>query len=119
MFSADGRTGFSDELADVFGLTGLCGLESLECFEMCDVGATATAAADPPAFGFDVVVCRRRLTGVFSTDLKYFSCIESSLLPSKLPLRCIWYWRAAEPVRPDDDMKLPDRISDMAAGLPE
>lgn len=55
MGSADGRTGFNEELVEVFGLTGLCGLESLECFGFTD-DCAPDAVANPLAFGFDEVV---------------------------------------------------------------
>lgn len=76
------------------GLTGLCGLESLECFGLLD-------SED---------VFRRLDTGVFSTDLKYFSCMESSLaapppFPSILVLRGTGCCRG-------DDIKLPERVSE-------
>lgn len=52
---------------------------------------------------------RRFDTGVFSTDLKYFSCMESSLapppLPSMLPFLTTFVCFGV-------DIKLPDRTSE-------
>lgn len=77
-----------------FGLNGLCGLESLECF--CWLG-------------LDVADWFRRFeTGVFSTDLKYFSCMESSL-PPPLPSMLFFFIGFGR----GDDIKLPDLTSDI------
>lgn len=105
-----------------FGLTGLCGLESLEwlCLLRGDEAFKLVFAA--PAFAAKF---RRLVIGVLSTDLKYFSCIESSLPPPPFPpsdgLRAAatdaeaedalggvgWYcWVRGE------DRKLPERVSD-------
>lgn len=80
------------------GLSGLCGLESLECF-CCWLGL----------FVNDWL--RRLDTGVFSTDLKYFSCMESSLPPPKPSMFfLIGFGRG-------DDIKLPDRTRDTVGEL--
>lgn len=74
---------------------GLCGLESLECFGLLEID--------------DVFL--RRVSGVFSTDLKYFSCIESSLIPPPLPSMLVF--RTNGCCRgDDDDIKLPDLVND-------
>lgn len=76
-----------------FGLIGLWGLESLECFWLVQA---------------DKDWLRRFDTGVFSTDLKYFSCMESSLpppLPSMLPFLTTFVCFGV-------DIKLPDRTNE-------
>lgn len=78
---------------------GLWGLESLECFGLLETD--------------DVFL--RRVSGVFSTDLKYFSCMESSLIPPPLPSMLVL--RANGCCRgEDDDIKLPDRVNDTICG---